>query len=588
MSLFLSNWVRGVVLLLGAITAVCLFSDIRARQRGAAPALEYDEVRAVCGRSSYPESYFLEMARTMGVAGAVLRPEPLDVYLRSGEVLRFTDAEIRKLRATGVAEDAAPLSPDSLWVKDAALFERLRRSARASGTVLSVRRYGDMRVVEPPKGTAPGSLSAGFDPGLAAAIARSGLLPVFRVGSTRDFLLVPSEPRPAALLVSPEAGAPSSGAPALAQELGERGLWLALEGGGGTEARSLRAALLRSLSSPLERVVAAGEMPVAGGIGALLRQAVGEGRRLLVLRLDAGSGLDANREALRGLLRRMRERGYSQDLQPELRGARPLSAGALWVRLVVGFLLAVFGPILALRQGLKALRSLGPGKRLPEASPFLEALTASAVTAAVCAGMGLAAYAMLSVGAWRLDAAPIAWGAWGGALTLLISSAALYFPEPRELRRLARRPWGPLAKAAALTAAAFLILLAPAALEERGPASWLRALSAWQPFWWWAVDRWRELLIGYPCLFVGFCLHLRRIGPGHPRKSEPGDPRPWLLLGLFAPMGLIQVLARARIPFEEALAQSLYVAAAGTGAGLLLLAARHAFTRLPSPRRARA
>ena len=77
-------------------------------------------------------------------------------------------------------------------------------------------------------------------------------------------------------------------------------------------------------------------------------------------------------------------------------------------------------------------------------------------------------------------------------------------------------------------------------------------------FWpelWWCAERWGEILIGAPCLY----LYFRR-----------GEEDCWLALGASAPIGLTRAVADIRSPAVLALTQSLCVIAAGVMIGEIL------------------
>ncbi|MFH1724093.1 MAG: hypothetical protein ABII00_05660 [Elusimicrobiota bacterium] len=592
--MLLTNWKKAGVLLIGVFTAVALFSDRRARESGAALALEVREARALWEASGYPETYFWERARALGIAGAVLRTEPLGRHLRSGEVLRFSTGEIEKLRATGVAAPQAPLKPDALWMKDDALFARLMGWARAHGIALSAQRYGDMHVVEPPGGMKPEALSVGYDPAVADAVSRQGLTPVYFVVSEPELRLARGAGGPAALLIPPGYGVPETSpgprgpvpettpgrAPAwVAERLADRSLWLAfLKTEGGTDGRRVRVAFLQGVGGPSPRMLTAGEIPPGAGLATLLREISGGGNRLVVAHLDPSLGIEENLGWLRSLLKGMRSGGYPPTLPSGLHEARRVSAGEWGARFSLGSLLTVIGPLLALRWGLKVLRSMHRAGRLPEAAPFREAVSALAAAAGAGAALGLGAYALLAVAAWRLEATSLCWGPAAPATTLLLASMAMFLPEAGDLPRLIRRPWVPLSRALPVLAVAALLLSPPGWLRRWGPEGWLECLAAWRPAWWWAASRWRELFVGYPCLFVGLCVYFQRLDAGGAAVSRgaPADPRIWLLFGMFALLGLAEVLAGARTPFELALLHTGTCAALGVALGLVVLAGRGA------------
>jgi len=596
MSLLLTNRIVALLLLLGLFTAFALQADRRGREYGGALAIDVEAARALCLQSGYPEDYFWERARTIGVVGAVLRPEPLAGYMKSGKVHRYTEAEIVKLRATGVASPEAPLRPGVLWIEDDDFMARLSDALSAHDIPFKRRRYQRMHVLELgpglPKDFEPGELSAGYDPVAAKMIAAHGLVPVYRVESEADLRLALATSGTAVLQISPGLPSPERiDLSRLSEGLRSRDLWVAFVKNANGAGRRIRAFVTRGIAGPLTRVLTSGELPAGAGLSRLLREISGCGNRLIVTHLDASRGLEGALDELRTVLKGMRQAGYHQSLPTRSREVRRVPPGEWFLRFALGFLLTVAGPILAMRIGLQVLRWARRSGRLPEAAPFLEVALGMIAIGGVGAAVGLTAYSLLAVGVWRLEATFLAWGHGAAAVTLCAAFLALFIPDVEDLFRRRRMPSPPgsrgqgpegrrrkAAVAASLRygmvlAGVALLLFTPGWLRHWGPEAWLERIAAWQPAWWWVGGRWRELLVGYPCMFVGLCVYYGWMNPSQGRAGTGRDPRLWLLFGMFAPVGLAEVLARAQTPFEMALLHTTHCAAAGLFLGLLLFGA---------------
>jgi hypothetical protein len=99
---------------------------------------------------------------------------------------------------------------------------------------------------------------------------------------------------------------------------------------------------------------------------------------------------------------------------------------------------------------------------------------------------------------------------------------------------------------------------------------------------WWLPLRWREALVGVPCLLMAFYIHLQRLESKQPRagssksdhKPRETDPRHWLLLGLLAPIGTVHAFGLGLMPPEMLLTQTLQVFVIGSVLGGLLVVCR--------------
>lgn len=584
MTLLIRYWRGAVLWALAAFTGLTLGAQWRGRERTAAVLLDAREVRALCSAEGYPESSFWERARAMGVAGVLLRPVTLGEHLASGEVLRFGPEEIEKLKATGVAARDAPLKAGALWVRDPRLVRALEESADAHGVDLYSERHGRMHVVELKGIERPDAFPVGYDLDAHRPIAGKGLIPVYFVRSGPELALALSHEAPAGLgtvadkaggggaapaafLVGPGYEHPATGSLSeLRERLGHRRGWLLLADGSAEGLGSLsparRARLLPGLGLSRSRILAAGELAPDAGLAGALAQAEA-GRPVMLARLPE-KGLEAGLDGLRLVLRSLRERGFAPRFPESLHEARPVEREERWARLALALILTAAGPILAVRTAVRALRRfLG---RVPEAAPFLEAAAGLGAAFVVQAGAGLAVHALRDFPAWRLGAGSPWWGAAGEGAALAAAFAALYFPRPREFLDQVRSPGGGRALASAALAAAAAALLWQGWPGD--PQDWLGPFAARRPDLWWVPGRWREWLVGWPCLFAGLCLLVRRLSAA---PGEVPSPRGWLLAGMLAPVGMAGHLGGAGVPFDAALAQAAWCVLAGAPAGLLIL-----------------
>ncbi|MBI3505085.1 MAG: hypothetical protein HY059_09605 [Proteobacteria bacterium] len=325
---------------------------------------------------------------------------------------------------------------------------------------------------------------------------------------------------------------------------------------------------------PLPRAIGSADRAVEIRAGAppaaALKAASGDGARTLLMRLDPGQGVEWNLDRLREAAAALR----GADFLLEARAARlpppEPSDVERWIRYAAAVLLAAFAPLVAVRQGLNALRRMGCTARWPRASPVPELALALGAAAASAVFLGLCAYALLAIPSWREDGLRFPWPAASVALPLLLSAAALYAQDAKAIRDRFTSPVSP--KDLTLAAAALLFVCFLACPPQILRAA-LKAVAARCPELWWLQYRWREVFIGAPALIVGFrryMTHLERLGDSRDGKTGC-DPRPWLLVGLLFPAGTLRVFGVARTPPVQLVAQTLEGALAGALLGLAVL-----------------
>lgn len=292
-------------------------------------------------------------------------------------------------------------------------------------------------------------------------------------------------------------------------------------------------------------------LPVDASAASLRRAVFSRERRLIVLRLRTESGLEENLALLREALRRVRACGRPSE--PPVPAPAP-EPGAL--RVAAFFLLGLLGPLLAARCALTAARASRPlvCGHLSQASPVPQAALGALASWAAASGAGFLAAALLPSDA-REGLARVTM-VWVYGAPAAVGAAALYFGEgaaalPGWRASLRVRH---LAVLAAAAAAAALLLSPRAALGAAGLWEALARLgSAADRLWWWPW-RWREALVGAPCLLVALSL----IETAPPGKAEGfADPRGWLVLGLLAPSGAMLAAASTGVPPAAALGHGL-------------------------------
>jgi len=471
---------------------------------------------------------FLERAGLAGAAGLELRSEPVTALISRGRVTRFGKAQATKLRATGVAQQGAPLGDGAFYVDSSAEADRLVEAFRSQGLSPEKKRFQGTWVVDLGKVPVPKDLSAGFDDDLADKARAVGLVPVFTVATPSDLRLALERTEGATIRFAPGL-ADLDGLADAVFDLKEDGAWLAWDPG--SEGAKTRRRASVAADGELSRVLAAAELPKENSATDLLRLVEKDGAGLVLVAIEP-EGIEEQFKRLRTLSRAMRDSGHDTGFPPAEALGRRVSGVEWLLRWTLGGLLVFLAPLFAIRAGLSVLRK-GAG-RLQDASPFLEGAAAALAVLGVSAAAGSAAHLFWDTPIFRLGVTSLPGpGTFAGAGALL-SAAALYLPE---LERKGEVP-SLLKGFPALAAVLFLVLLANPAPLDRAVASVAGMIFGDSPSWWWTAARWRSLLVAVPCLFTGLFLYGDRLaGRGQP------DPRPFLLLASFAPAQAAAALA---------------------------------------------
>ena len=513
----MSRRLRAFWLAIAGFALLCYAAD-RAQSnslRLSVAALDAGEVAASAGASGTPASDFWERAKAMGVGAMAVRRQSLGALSERGQILLFTRPELEKWKSLGLIAPAAALQPNAVWVKDSRLLARLTATLSAQGLVRSTAVFsghGIIELVREPKPEIPGVL----DPDDLALASSLGLTPVELEPSGLWARVVPADGQVAA-------GAFGDGA----------------------------------------RVVAARAFEPSVRLAALLRAVHSRPGRLLLLRLDPAAASEDSLARLRAVLRPLREAGLvgrEASAVPSRREENgwPLPAWRRWL----AWLLAVLGPIFAVRLGVKCFKGARVGvlERRPAASPVAELLVGTAATASAAATMGICVGLLLdgSSTATLPESLALSTMAWPLAIGLL----ALFPPSPRLVERKLRAVPSYLdLLQLALVGAGAVLLFQPRLILSGTPVwGWLQGTQdAWPCLWWWPW-RWREVLVGVPALLHGLYLVGRR-------GDAAADPRPWLWLGLLLPIGTIGAIGRPGAEVLFTLACSGLVLLAGLAVG---------------------
>lgn len=515
------------LLLAGGAAGLWLFREAGGEQRFALAALDSDEAAALCARAGYPLGDFWERAKAVGMGAALVREKPLSYFMERGDILRFTREEFEKWKAMGLISPGSSLRPDTLWAKSPELLAQAVASGLRQGLAVSTSSSGGYHLAEFSPGAAPG-LPAGYDPEILKSLEGRGL----------------------ALAAAVPASDQTPGRPARVRLL-----------------RFSRGVPAGDLLLPMRSI------GVRAGLAQWLRAAHGGSRRLLLARLDTGAGIEPNFEALRGALRGLAQREVALSLPEPLEAGRQPGPWEGRLRGLAAWLLGILGPLLAARAGLLALKRARTAAlaRLPVASPVIQLAAGMAGAAAGAVLAGLAARVLSSPGSAE------SWAFWAMSGPMLIGLLTLYTIDLEEWRKNLGLPlsYGGCLKGLALSAGLVLLffprwVLAQAAGFSAGPGPLAAAF-------WWVPWRWREILIGFPCLLHAFFLVNWRLDcpDCESRQGSPlSDPRAWFLLGLLGPIGVITALGKGAVPAGLALRHTILALLMGSLFGGLSIAAR--------------
>lgn len=508
-------------------------------------ALEADDAAALCQPPACKLGDFWDRAKAMGVSAVVLREKPLRRLAERGEVLHVPREEFEKWRALGLVAPGAVLQPDTLWVKDPRVVEQVLEAVTRRGVAVSTSSQGAYVLVQFPEGYASVEDALGvYETSALEPLEGKGLLPVF-VG--RDEVDTPLGP--VALRWR------ADGTPA---------------GYAGAEPLSPADAMLRARS-----------VSVQAPRAAFLRAAWGHPRRLLVVRLSVSLGRERSFELLRARLRELAERGPDATL-PRTPPPPFEPAPWAWAARAGLWAIALLGGLLSARLGLLALKASRRRARraAPLASPVLQLVCGLAAAVVVAQGFGwLARFCLDGLGR------AIAPEGWARAVTLapiVIGLLTLYRIDPEAWsRRLARPLTGRRALELMAAALALALVLQPRAiLGAAGLLPWLHHLEDLAP--WWAGLRWREALVGFPCLLHALFLVDWRLECPDCESLPPGpsgDPRTWFIPGLLGPAGVVVAAARGGETGWMSFSHSAAAAAAGALIGAAVIARRVAYVR---------
>ncbi len=341
---------------------------------------------------------------------------------------------------------------------------------------------------------------------------------------------------------------------------------------------------------PADLGLRAASWDVGGSPAPLLRRALSTPRRLLVVHLDPRRSVDANLDAVRAALREVAARGQAPATLDAAKQLPPPPSGPIaGLALAAAWLLGILGPLLAARGGLVLLRRLRQFAlhQHPALSPVLQLAGGMTATAAFAA-LAAAVVHALTAGQAPLSAA-WNWAALAGPMAVALLT--LYTIDLETWSKALAKPatYGALLKVLLALAAAALLLAPRWTLHAAGLDAWRRLSPRLPELWWWPW-RWRETLVGFPCLMQAmFLVNWRLDCPDcSSLPAKPiNDPRGWFVLGLFAPIGIAQAVGRGAVPEWLALAHSFATLAVGAGIGAFLIAWRlrvtHAHHHTASP-----
>ncbi len=508
---------RILLVALAAAAATAVWQAWPVLERAVLPAVEAEAFTALTGRTAASTPELWERLKAMGIAAVVLREETAADLAARGALLHFSRAEVEKWRALGLVAAGGGPKPDSLWTKDARVLARLHPSATGPGGGA----YGAVAggwALELASGVDLARVPAGFDPETLAVVSSAGLIPV--MASTGPSMSV--------------AG---------------RRFWV------------------RSLS-------------VAARPPELLRAVNGRALRLLILKPSAGVGLDDNLERLRAALKVVKSAGLPAVLSSSAPGA-PAARLEKVVRLFLLYAIGLLGPLLAVRAGLGAERTVRRwvAAHAETAAPVPETLAGLAAAWATASAAGL--LAAMSVAPGAREALARSWTVWTLSAPLVAGAAALFASEGRALRARWRAPLrlSDLAAAFVLALALFGLLAPRAALRATGIWELVDSLPSVADVLWWWPWRWREILIGTPSLVLALILIGKRETAARDGGSDNapkflGDPRGWLVLGLLGPAGTVAAIGAGGAAPTLSVAHGAVAAAIGAALGFLLAGLR--------------
>ncbi len=310
MSLIIANLPRAGVLLAIFAAGFGVYEERFRGARSAAAALEDREVQRLCAKEGYPSSYYWERFRTMGGRLAVVRSEPLAVFLKAGTAVRFNKEEVDRMLASGAMAEDAPLVPGSVWTKDPALAQRFQRASEAAGLPVGEKTYKGRIVFSVPSGA---RFNAGFDPERISILRALGLTPAYLVQSRADLNLALEDTKPSVL-------------------------WIAADLPG------FRRSTAIFDSDQVRRV-----REVPPGVGPRQVLAASRGERFLLFNFDDADSVEGSLDRFRDRFSAFRRAGLGAGPVAAMPMGRQVSIRERWARRLLLVITFVFGPFLVLR-----------------------------------------------------------------------------------------------------------------------------------------------------------------------------------------------------------------------------------------------
>lgn len=541
-----------IVLSLAVFTVIELWRGASSRSRTVILALRGEEVRRLALRSGYPLQDLWERIRVIGVRAIVLNSENAQSLWERGEVLHFTGA--RALEWPW-ADPASATRGNTLWMHDRALLQRLQTSAARKKLAVNSGSSGGLLFLRLPDGLDLRDLPAGIDPEAYRWAKASGLALAFSPDEA-DPLVASDIGGRAIYLADPT----SDDFDPILQIAKHRKVRVAWEDG----ARLLEPNISGISGAPgmLSESFTAEDIP-----GQLWRAIWGRGARLLIVPMPSESGIESDLGRLRRIAGQLRKADFALDFTGAME-TLPAWGASEKARCLLAFLLAAIAPMLAVRQGLAALRCVSCKTLWPQAYPVPELALGILRTFGVAALSGVACYALLNFPFWKLGPWRVYWDIWSFGIPLELSVLALYLEDLKNWRKLLDRT---VTLRDLLRMMAWVLVVVLLAHPPHFPVHGLPEGLWWLPF------RWKEVLVGVPCLLMAFRIHLHRLESKQPQPASKkhaeteADPRHWLLFGLLAPIGTLHAFGVALMPPEMLLVQTIEVFAIGSALGVLLI-----------------
>ncbi len=573
-------------------SAAAGIAELRGLTREVVFSADWEQVLSACLREGEDAQSVLARMRTIGVTALIAKDQTLEDFERRGQAVRFSGPEAAKLKWLGIVDEKAPVDSRTIWVKDEQLASDIAAIVAENGLELSTRSVQGFRILSFQKDFWSMEFTVGPDPAALAEAETAGMA----------VIIEPEDPRglsKAARRYLSGMEALSAGILAQSQRSNEKDIeyagrynrWII------SPVKARAQAWMKSaeiyMTPPGRASYRSRYLPFLA-LDALNEDSV----RFLRFSLNTDKSIEENLSSLRDVARALRNAGYetafpsfAQQRFPDdfllMKFSRGWKAGIMGIFVLILAaavpLAAVKIAVLVLRRSVRitldSLSGRGSGgwhdALLQASSPVWEVGAGLSAVLAVSLLGGMCVHALAPLGfpgGYRT----------GAFITGFLPVTAAVFVLYRDILVSLSRWYHSVISVKDIVFILLAVFFVKLIFDPMAVIVHSKRLLS---FVWLLEDNfpalrrhWREILFAYPALLVSFWLYAGKFASDTGPDSKffrgrifGGDFRPFMLLGLAAPVLICWNSARPEIPFFSTCRQISVSAFAGSflGAGFL-------------------